>query len=263
MITLLPHDPAWKSAFKIEKDQLLQLGLRNITHIEHIGSTAILGIYAKPVIDILIGVKCLSEFTSENIQKIESLGYRYNQVLESVFPHRRYFQKDNEQGERTHQIHLVNYPSSWYERHLLFHDYLRFYPDIANEYETLKFNLAKIHDNTIDYANAKNEFCQVIDKKAFLNFGINKPFIETSRLIAFIPQLACHEDYSTMLSNPAFIDCYGVSYNESQALNRLQSDMTHYNQYGFAPWVWYDKETYSFVGRGGLKTFVFDGKKAN
>lgn len=94
-----------------------------------------------------------------------------------------------------------------------------------------------------------------------LPFGVNKPLIETPRLIAFIPQLACHEDYAKMLANPEFIQCYGVSYNETQALHRLESDMTHYNQYGFAPWMWYDKETFSFVGRGGLKSFVFDNKE--
>lgn len=135
------------------------------------------------------------------------------------------------------------------------------YPNIANEYEELKLNLSKLYDNTIDYANAKNEFCQLIDKKAFLHFGVNKPFIETPRLIAFIPQVACHEDYGIMLSNPEFIQCYGVSYNEDQALNRLESDMTHYNQYGFAPWMWYDKETHNYVGRGGLKTFVLNEKE--
>ncbi|WP_019215224.1 bifunctional GrpB family protein/GNAT family N-acetyltransferase [Legionella tunisiensis] len=261
MITLLPHNPAWKAAFGIAKQQLLQLDIKNIIQVEHIGSTAISGIYAKPVIDILIGVKSLSEFTSEDIQKIESLGYRYNQVFETVFPHRRYFQKDNEYGERTHQIHLVNYPSSWYEQHLLFRDYLRVYPGIAKEYEALKLNLTKIHDNTIEYANAKSELCQAIGKKAFLHFGVNKPIIETPRLIAFIPQVACHEDYTIMLSNPEFIQCYGVSYNENQALNRLESDMTHYNQYGFAPWMWYDKETHNFVGRGGLKTVVLNEKE--
>ncbi|HAT7873661.1 bifunctional GrpB family protein/GNAT family N-acetyltransferase [Legionella pneumophila] len=261
MITLLPHNPAWKATFGIEKQQLLQLDIKNIIQVEHIGSTAIPGICAKPVIDILIGVKCLWEFTSEDIQKIESLGYRYNQVFESVFPHRRYFQKDNEHGERTHQIHLVNYPSSWYAKHLLFRNYLCAYPNIANEYEALKLNLIKIHDNTIDYASAKNEFCQDIGEKAFLHFGINKPFIETARLIAFIPQLACHDDYTIMLANPEFIQCYGVSYDEHQALCRLESDMNHYNQHGFAPWMWYDKETHSFVGRGGLKTFIFDGKE--
>lgn len=108
MITLLPHNSAWLAAFELEKKQLLQLNIKNIIQVEHIGSTAISGIHAKPVIDILIGVKCLHEFTSEDIQKIESLDYRYNQVFESVFPHRRYFQKTmNMVSERTRFIWLI------------------------------------------------------------------------------------------------------------------------------------------------------------
>lgn len=79
--------------------------------------------------------------------------------------------------------------------------------------------------------------------------------------MAFIPQLACHEDYARMLSNPEFIQCYGVSYNKDQALNRLESDITHYNQYGFAPWMWYDKKNHNYVGRGGLKTFLLNEKE--
>lgn len=69
MITLLPHNTAWQAAFELEKKQLLQLDIKNIIQVEHIGSTAISGIHAKPVIDILIGVKCLREFTSEDIPK--------------------------------------------------------------------------------------------------------------------------------------------------------------------------------------------------
>ena len=241
--------------FDAEKDRLLSLDIYQVIKIEHIGSTAIPGIYAKPVIDILIGVKDLNAFTDNDIQKIESLEYRYNPVFESVLPYRRYFQKENEQGERTHQIHLVNFPSQWYEKHILFRDYLQKYSDIAKTYESLKSILAKQFDNTIDYANEKNVFCRDIDKKAFLDFTINKPFIETERLIGLIPQLACHDNYALMLSNAEFIQCYGVSYNKQKALERLESDINHWNQHGFAPWMWYDKKTHHYVGRGGLKTF--------
>lgn len=85
-----------------------------------------------------------------------------------------------------------------------------------------------------------------------------KPVIETTRLIAFIPQIACHEAYAHMLSNPEFIQCYGRSYNNEEALARLESDITHYNQYGFASWMWYDKETQTYVGRGGFKRFMLN-----
>lgn len=260
MITLLPHDPIWSNHFNEEKDALLGLNIDTIIRIEHIGSTAILGIYAKPVIDILIGVKNLEQFTLDDIKKIETLGYVYNPTFEIILPNRRYFQKDNQQGIRTHQIHLVSYPSPWYERHILFRDLLRSNPDIAKDYEALKLSLAKIYDDTVDYAQAKNDFCREIDKLAFNDFTINKPFIKTKRLAAFIPQLACHSEYSAMVTNSKFTKCYGYSYDATQALMRLESDMEHYNQYGFGPWMWYDSETHNYVGRGGLKSFELNGK---
>ena len=58
---------------------------------------------------------------------------------------------------------------------------------------------------------------------------MNKPFIETERLVGFIPQLTCLDDYAEMLANPEFIQCYGVSYNKEKALERLESDINHWN----------------------------------
>lgn len=257
MITLAPYDLNWKSLFELEKERIKKLDIGCIVRIEHVGSTAIPGIYAKPVIDILIGVSNLNNFTEKEIQKIESLGYRYNPAFKTVLPYRRYFQKNNQQGVRTHQIHLVNFPSQWYEKHILFRDYLRTNKEIAKSYESLKLTLAEKFDNTIDYTNAKNNFCRNINKKAFFNFSINMPFIETKRLIGFIPQLACHADYSKMLSNAEFIRCYGVSYDSKEALKRLKSDIDHWNQYSFSPWMWYNKNTHNYIGRGGLKAFIY------
>jgi GrpB-like predicted nucleotidyltransferase (UPF0157 family) len=98
MITLAAYEPSCKTNFQKEKDSLLNLGIENIIKIEHIGSTAIDRMLSKPVIDILIGVKNLNAFTTQDIQRIESLGYRYNSVFESVLPFRRYFQKENAKG---------------------------------------------------------------------------------------------------------------------------------------------------------------------
>lgn len=255
MITLMKYQTSWKTDFEEEKDSLFNLGLSNIVKIEHIGSTAVPGMSAKPVIDILIGVKDLNKFTTENVNRIESLGYRYNPVFEKIFPFRRYFQKENILDVRTHQIHLVNYPSQWYEKHILFRDYLRGHPQCAKEYEALKIKLAKQFDNTIDYANAKNDFCQEIDKKAFMDFNVNRPLIENERLLGFIPQLVCHYDYAKMLQDVEFCKAYGVAYTFDEALLRLESDITHWNQYAFAPWMWYEKKTHTYLGRGGLKLF--------
>lgn len=255
MITLKTYNPNWGNDFQKEKESLVNLGIANIIKIEHIGSTAIKGILAKPVIDILVGVRDLNAFTIKDIQGIESLGYCYNSVFETIFPFRRYFQKENSAGERSHQIHLVNYPSQWYAKHLLFRNYLRHDNNSAKEYEALKIKLAKQFDNSIDYANAKNDFCQGIDQKAFMDFKTNPPFLESEHLLAFIPQLACHSDYGAMLADEEFCKAYGVTYSYEDALLRLGSDMNYWNQYAFAPFMWYEKKRHHYVGRGGLKIF--------
>jgi GrpB-like predicted nucleotidyltransferase (UPF0157 family)/predicted acetyltransferase len=261
MITLIPYSSNWPLLFEEEKNQLLDLGVNNIVAIEHIGSTAIPGIHAKPVIDILVGVRNLSEFTDKNISEVESLGYRYNPKFETVLPNRRYFQKEDLKDVRTHQIHLLQYPSPWSEQQILFRNYLRSYANSAREYEELKFSLAQRFDNTIDYANGKNDFCHKILRLAFNDPNINKPFLETNNLVAFIPQIVSHPDYAHMLANPEFIENYGVAYNEAQALQRLQSDIEHYNQFGFAPWEWYKKNTNAYVGRGGFKRFTLNDRR--
>src|SRR5665213_1520642 len=120
MITLMPHDTAWIDLFIEETKQLLRLlNIPNL-RIDHIGSTAIPTIMAKPVIDILIGVPDITQFSTTHCQLIESLGYRYVPAFEEVMPYRRYFQKNNSEGVRTHQIHVVTYPSAWWEKHNLF-----------------------------------------------------------------------------------------------------------------------------------------------
>lgn len=141
MIALIPYSPDWVTLFEDERDKLFDLEIHNLETIEHIGSTAISGIHAKPVIDILIGIRNISVFSDNDIHKIESLGYRYNQKFEAVFPDRRYFQKDDINKIRTHQIHLVQYRSSWFEQPILFRNYLRTHDNIAREYEQLKFYL--------------------------------------------------------------------------------------------------------------------------
>jgi GrpB-like predicted nucleotidyltransferase (UPF0157 family)/RimJ/RimL family protein N-acetyltransferase len=260
MITLIPYKTTWKKNFDKEKASLCNLGIDNITRIKHIGSTSIPGMFAKPVIDILIGVKNLDNFATAEVQRIESLGYRYNPTFETIFPFRRYFQKENSEGLRTHQIHLVHYPSQWYEKHILFRDYLRCHDQVAKAYAELKIELAKQFDNTIDYANAKNDFCQEVDRQAFCNFDINRPFLESERLYGFIPQLACHDDYVTMCSNPEFSKVYGIAYTYKEALLRLKSDMNHWNQYAFGPLMWYEKQSHTYVGRGGPKLFKRTGQ---
>ena len=261
MITLVPYNPLWPKLFEEEKAKLQQILGSIALHIEHIGSTAIPSICAKPVIDILIGVTDLSQFSNHHIIKIEKLGYRYISIFESELPNRRYFQKNDESGNRTHQIHLVHYPSAWWEKHVLFKKYLCNHSDLAKEYELHKLTLAKQFNDTLSYANAKTEFCQKIDKLAYFNFKLHKPNVITKRLYGYIPQLVCFEIYRKMFHNSDFIRCYGIELNDEHIKKILARDTSSWDRNRFGPLVWFDKETNRFIGEGGLNHTMVEDKE--
>ncbi len=259
MITLVPYDNTWPKLFDDEKAKLKQILSDVIVGVEHIGSTAIPGIYAKPVIDILIGVKDFKYFNQEHINIIKSLGYEYIQEYEKQLPHRCFFIKNDKEGKRTHHIHLVNFDSAWYQKHILFRDYLRLNSQDANAYELLKLQLAKQFSDTSEYAGAKTEFCRAIDKNAYFDFIVNKPMVTTSRLNGFIPQLACLENYKEMFQDEDFINCFGVKLTDEHIKQIIERDMNYWDKYSFGPFVWFDKTTNDFVGEGGLNhTIVGD-----
>jgi GrpB-like predicted nucleotidyltransferase (UPF0157 family) len=165
-ITLAPYSKQWPEEFEKEKELLLDSIGKWVLEIEHVGSTAIPGLSAKPIIDIMIGVKSLSEADRECVSRIKKLGYAYIKKYEDEIPNRRYFQKVNESGQRTHQIHLVEMNSDWWRRHLLFRNYLRAHPETAKEYESLKRQLAKCYTDTNEYARAKTAFVRDVEGRA-------------------------------------------------------------------------------------------------
>lgn len=164
-VSVVEYNQHWRKMFEDEK-QLLQTTLgEESAKIEHIGSTAVVGLAAKPIIDIMIG---LPDFSVVNtfVPKIESLGYEYISKYEDEMPFRRYFAK-NRDLVRTHQIHMVEIGSEFWERHLLFRDYLRQNPEVADEYAVLKKKLAAREWTDVnEYADDKTEFIKSIESRA-------------------------------------------------------------------------------------------------
>ncbi len=163
-IILVPYNPAWPRLFQEEKERLLK-ALANEVVVEHIGSTAIPNIAAKPVIDIMIGVSCLKKADEYYIEAMKRIGYSYVPEYESEVPERRYFRKNKEHSQRIHNVHMVEIARDWWLRHLFFRDYLCAHPSVALEYQQLKFDLATKFTDTLDYANAKTEFIQAVEEK--------------------------------------------------------------------------------------------------
>ena len=132
--------------------------------IEHIGSTAIPGLAAKPTIDILIGIKDLEG--AGMIPLLQSAGYVYVPEFELDMPERRYFYKGRKVEDDFH-LHMVELESPFWKRHLAFRDHLRLHLDEVKAYEELKLALAKkFRDDRDGYTEAKTEFITRIEKAA-------------------------------------------------------------------------------------------------
>ena len=162
-IVVLPHDPAWAQAFEDEARLLRPVFAENLVEIYHIGSTAIPGIHAKPVIDILPVVKDIAAVDSLNPQ-MEALGYQPKG--EYGIAGRRFFMKDMA-GVRSHHVHAFQQGDSEIERHLNFAAYLRAHPEEAQAYSQLKIELAHQFPHDIDgYCDGKDELIRALDEKA-------------------------------------------------------------------------------------------------
>ena len=158
------YDPDWTRQFAREAALILSVLGGTAIDVHHIGSTAIPGIYAKPVLDLLLVVQSVD--TLDNKQSaIEALGYEARG--EYGIPGRRFYRRDNADGDRTHQVHAFETGSPQIARHLAFRDYIIAHPDAAEAYSDLKRELAAKHPNDIEaYMDGKDAFIQEIDRRA-------------------------------------------------------------------------------------------------
>jgi GrpB-like predicted nucleotidyltransferase (UPF0157 family) len=134
-IALAPYDPAWPARFLEARARIAAACGARVAAIEHVGSTAVPGLLAKPVIDVLAGVRDLDD-AGRTIARLEAAGYRYRLDLEWTFPARRYFTRDGE------HVHMVVEGDPFWRRHLVFRDRLRNKPETAAAYAALKRDLA-------------------------------------------------------------------------------------------------------------------------
>jgi GrpB-like predicted nucleotidyltransferase (UPF0157 family) len=130
-IVVTDYNPAWPALFEQERERLdTALGSLVVT-IEHVGSTAVPGLGAKPIIDLLVGVRSLEEAQSRCIEVFQSLRYTYMPEYRSWLPDELFFRK-GVPGPWTHHVHVMEPTKPGWERRLLFRDYLRAHPDAAD-----------------------------------------------------------------------------------------------------------------------------------
>jgi GrpB-like predicted nucleotidyltransferase (UPF0157 family) len=165
-IIIAEPDPAWTKMFATEKVLIEEvLGVRDIVRIEHIGSTAVPGLKAKPTIDILLEVPGFIN-TKMIIEKLKSMDYHYIHKPENPPPHMMFVKGYTEGGFKGQAYHIhVRYPGDWDE--LYFRDYLKLHPEIAREYGELKIRLAgEYRNNREAYTEKKTDFIKRITEKA-------------------------------------------------------------------------------------------------
>lgn len=158
-IQMAPYDSNWPAQFEEARESLRRVFPPSLAVIEHVGSTAVPGLGAKPVIDIMVGVPQLSAVESR-IAALENLGYQYVPEYEAQLPDRRYFRKPR-QRPRTHHLHAVVRGSEFWIRHIVFREFLRTHPQAAREYYSLKCDLARLYGhNRTAYTEGKTEFIE-------------------------------------------------------------------------------------------------------
>jgi GrpB-like predicted nucleotidyltransferase (UPF0157 family) len=162
-VFLVPYDPAWPRRFEQERELLAPALANWITGtIEHIGSTAVPELLAKPIIDIMVGVRDLpSSMTARDA--LASLDYHY-------FPYRpdvmHWFCKPSP-AHRTHHLHLVPFQSRLWTERIAFRDFLRTSPDARQQYAALKVSLAdRYRTDREAYTDAKGQFVRGIVDRA-------------------------------------------------------------------------------------------------
>jgi GrpB-like predicted nucleotidyltransferase (UPF0157 family) len=189
-IEVKPYNPEWPNQFlHIKKELNLILGFL-YPKIEHIGSTAVPNLAAKPVIDVLVGIENLADL-DKTIEPMIQNQYIYYEIFNSVAPQRRLFvglknkedylkfrstysENDSIPHEEIHQgrlshVHIWEHGSSDWVRHIAFREYLKEHPEAKNRYEAIKKQLSlKSWRNGMEYNDGKDSFIKAVESKAIL-----------------------------------------------------------------------------------------------
>lgn len=169
-VTLCNHEKAWDENAAETITVLKEIFGNAAVDIQHVGSTAIPSIKAKPIIDIAVGVKSFDDITPL-IDALEAAGFYYRdhaglyeQMLFAAGGH-----YDGTGDLQTHYVHTVIYGGEVWRNYINFRDYLNQYPQYVKEYEDLKISLAKTvckGDTRTAYIDGKHAFVMNVLKKA-------------------------------------------------------------------------------------------------
>src|SRR5215471_7951868 len=176
-VAIVPYDPRWPELFRREKEHLLScLPAELIRRVEHFGSTAVPGLAAKPVVDLLVEVADLQATRTRIAPLLQSQGYDYfwrpTHGDDGPPFYAWFIKRDSSSGTRTHHIHMVEAGFVEHWDRLLFRDYLVAHPEAARQYQGIKVRLASDHPNDrVAYTERKAEFVARVTEQARRFFG--------------------------------------------------------------------------------------------
>ncbi len=168
-VVIADYDPHWATTYAEESARIHDAVGEWLVGMEHVGSTSVPGLAAKPIVDIMPGVRALGD-APYVISAMEELGYQYIAEYEDELPERRYFVRPPgpaNRHRRLFHIHAVETTTAFWRRHVAFRDYLRAHPKVAGEYAALKRRLAAEYGSDREgYTEAKTEFIRRIESLA-------------------------------------------------------------------------------------------------
>lgn len=161
-VKLKPYNPDWEKEFRKAKEELEDSLTEAVIDIQHVGSTAIPSVLAKPVLDIAV---LLNQITEREIHNIEKLGYEYRGMPEKDSNYHLFVMRDKRQFSLRH-LHCYSRRESGFAYLVAFRDYLNAHETAAKEYEDLKKELSeKFQNDRSAYTKGKSVFIQKIYEK--------------------------------------------------------------------------------------------------
>ena len=160
LVRLVPYQPAWAELFRQEAERLSAALRGQVVRIEHVGSTAIPGLDSKPILDIVVAVRDMTDAAAFE-DALSPLGYIHK--AENDRPGRLYFVKRLPDDRSTHHLNITELGTECWFTHVAFRDHLREHAESRAEYRKLKQDLARRyqHDRAA-YQEGKDEFIERI-----------------------------------------------------------------------------------------------------
>jgi GrpB-like predicted nucleotidyltransferase (UPF0157 family) len=162
-VRIVDHDPAWPGRAREELERVVAALGPTAVRLEHVGSTSVPGLGAKPIIDMQVSVTDI-ERQDDYVGPLEELGYMF--APDPAFPDYHYFAKPHARP-RSHHLHVCQAGSRQELRHLAVRDFLRAHPDEAASYEQLKRALVREHpEDRLAYVAGKDQYMLELEARA-------------------------------------------------------------------------------------------------